>query len=85
MKTTAHYLKIFCFLVLPILSYACPALAVGSGNENEAVAGENKALKEKMVRFFLNYLSGDETYIKTISRYLWPILPVSASWFGMRG
>lgn len=61
MKTTAHYLKIFCFLVLPILSYACPALAVGSGNENEAVAGENKALKEKMVRFFLNYLSGDET------------------------
>ena len=61
MKTTAHYLKIFCFLVLPILSYACPALAVGSGNENEAVAGENKALKEKMVRFFLNYLAGDET------------------------
>ena len=61
MKTTAHYLKIFCFLGLPILSYACPALAVGSGNENEAVAGENKALKEKMVRFFLNYLSGDET------------------------
>ena len=61
MKTTAHYLKIFCLLVLPILSYACPALAVGSGNENGVVAGENKALKEKMVRFFLNYLSGDET------------------------
>lgn len=85
MKTTAHYLKIFCFLVLPILSYACPALAVGSGNENEAVAGENKALKEKMVRFFLNYLAGDETLYQDNNRYLWSILPVSASWFGKRG
>lgn len=54
MKTTVCYLKIFCFLVLPILSYTSPVQAIGSGNENEEV-------KEKMVRFFLNYLSGDET------------------------
>ncbi len=63
MKTTAHYLKNFLLFSTSDIIVCLSGSGRRFRNENEAVAGENKALKEKMVRFFLNYLSGDETFI----------------------
>ena len=61
MKTTAHYLKNFLLFSTSDIIVCLSGSGRRFRNEKQAVAGENKALKEKMVRFFLNYLSGDET------------------------
>lgn len=60
MKTTVNYLKIFFLFVFPVFAYTCPVQAVGFRNETGTVADDDETQKEKMVQFFLDYLSGNE-------------------------